>query len=106
MLNQDNDSSTTDPGNLESVKTGTATSSAISDQLFIEMCHRGPMIGDPGSLSKLTGLATRQINWYYLEAALYAARISAGDFSAPKAQRPVFKLKMIILGLSRKHGIL
>jgi hypothetical protein len=81
---------------FESFRTSSqvATSSAISDQLFIEMCDRGPMIDDPGNLSRLTGLATRQINWYYLESALYAARISVGDFSAPKAQRPVFKLKM------------
>jgi hypothetical protein len=71
-----------------------ATSSAISDQLFIEMCDRGPMIDDSGDLSTLTGLATRKINWYYLESALYAARISVGDFSARNAQRPVFKLKM------------
>jgi hypothetical protein len=71
-----------------------ATSSATSDRLFIEMCDRGPMIDDPGNLGKLTGLTTRQNNWYYLESALYSARISVGDFSAPKAQRPMFILKM------------
>src|SRR5437016_4473717 len=58
------------------------------------MCDRGPMIDDPGKLGEITGLPTRQINYYYLQAAQYAARISVGDFSAPKARRPVFKLKM------------
>ncbi|MDQ6865944.1 MAG: hypothetical protein M3044_19215 [Thermoproteota archaeon] len=52
------------------------------------------MVDDPGSLGKLTGLATKQINYYRLEAALYVARISVYDLSAPKAKRPVFHLKM------------
>lgn len=61
------------------------SSSYVADQLFLEMCEHGPMVDGP---------ATRwsQINKYYLEAAKYAGRISAGDFSNPGTPKPVFKL--------------
>jgi hypothetical protein len=51
------------------------------------------MVDDPGDSDEF-GNSLSQINWYYLEAALYAARMAVHDFSAPNAQRPVFKLKM------------
>jgi hypothetical protein len=61
------------------------SSSYIADQTFLELCERGPMIADPRD-------STKKINKYYLEAARYASRISAGDFSDPKTEKPVFKL--------------
>jgi hypothetical protein len=61
------------------------SSSYTADQIFLEICERGPMIEDPRD-------STKKINKYYLEAAKYAGRISAGDFSDPKTEKPVFKL--------------
>lgn len=45
------------------------------------------MVDDPASSSRFT-----RINKYYLQAAKYAARISAGDFSNPGIPKPVFEL--------------
>jgi hypothetical protein len=71
----------------------TVSSSYIADQLFLEICERGPLVDDPSnSTLPITGLATMKINKYYLEAAKYAGRISAGDFSNPGTPKPVFKL--------------
>lgn len=60
------------------------SSSAIADQLFLEMCERSPMIENTRDSAK--------INYHYLEAARYAGRISAGDFSNPNIQKPIFRL--------------
>lgn len=62
------------------------SSSYVADQLFLEMCERGPMIDDPGSGDRFA-----QINKYYLQAAKYAGRISAGSFSSG-IPKPVFEL--------------
>ena len=66
-------------------------SSYIADELFIEMCEGGPIVDDPGILSnKANG---RKINYYYLEAAKYAGRISAGNFDGENAKyKPVFQI--------------
>jgi hypothetical protein len=67
------------------------TSNKIADQLFLEMCEHGPTVDDPGILSKNTNGG--RINYYYLEAARYAFRISAGNFEAENKQyKPVFRL--------------
>jgi hypothetical protein len=63
------------------------SSSYVADQLFIEMCERGPMIDNPASSDRFA-----QINKYYLQAAKYAGRISAGDFSNPGIPKPIFEL--------------
>jgi hypothetical protein len=54
------------------------TSSYIEDVLFNEMCERGPIIDDPGILSKK--VSGGKVNYYYLEAAKYAGRISVCSF--------------------------
>ena len=55
------------------------STSYVADQLFLEICERGPMVDDPTS-------RWSKINKYYLEAAKYAGRISAGDFSGYSLQ--------------------
>jgi hypothetical protein len=64
----------------------------IVDLLFLEMCELVPMVDDTNDLLPLTGLASKKINKYYHEAAKYAGRISAGDFSNPGIPKPVFNL--------------
>jgi hypothetical protein len=67
------------------------TSSYIEDILFIEMCERGPIVDDPGILSMKAG---GKINYYYLGAAKYAGRISAGNFDGPNAKhKPIFEIR-------------
>jgi hypothetical protein len=63
------------------------SSSHVADQLFLEMCEHGPMVDDPAASNRF-----EQINKYYLQAAKYAGRISAGDFSDAATPRPVFEL--------------
>jgi hypothetical protein len=91
------------------------SSSYIADQLFLEMCERGPMIDDTTrDLLALTGLSTKKINKHYLEAAKYAGRVSVGDFSNPKIEKPIFKLNIADFSprlqahllASKKHGTL
>ena len=68
-----------------------SSSSAIADQLFLEMCECGPIVEDPGILSKK--INGGKVNYYYLEAAKYAFRISAGNFQEKnKKYKPVFHL--------------
>lgn len=64
--------------------------SYIEDQLYLQMCE-----------SKRTPTAyvgtknERQVNCYYFEAAKYAGRISAGDFSGENTKyRPIFRLNL------------
>ena len=65
--------------------------SHIEDVLFVEMCERGPMVDDSGILSKKTNGG--KINYYYLEAAKYAGRISAGIFDGENAKyKPIFEI--------------
>lgn len=61
------------------------------DELFLEMCERGAIVDDPGILSsKANG---GKINYYYLQAAKYAFRISAGNFDGENARhKPVFEI--------------
>jgi hypothetical protein len=68
------------------------TTSYIADVLFIEMCERGPIVYDPGILSnKANG---GEVNYYYLQAAKYAGRISAGNFDGPNAKhKPIFEIR-------------
>jgi hypothetical protein len=96
-------------------KEDTWSSSYIADQLFLEMCECGPMIDDTTrDLLALTGLPTKKINNHYLEAAKYAGRVSAGDFSNPKIEKPIFKLIIVDFSPrlqahlleSKKHGTL
>jgi hypothetical protein len=69
------------------------SSSKIADELFLEICVRGPMVDDPRSFLPLTALPTNKINKYYLEAAKYASRISTGNFEGKnKKYKPVFHL--------------
>jgi hypothetical protein len=59
--------------------------SYIADQLFIEMCEAE--IDDPG------GIDGEKSSKYYIEAAKYAGRISAGNFEGANAKyRPVFEI--------------
>jgi hypothetical protein len=65
--------------------------SHIADKLFIEMCECGPIVDDPGILSRKTNGG--KINYYYLQAAKYALRISAGNFDGENAKyKPVFEI--------------
>jgi hypothetical protein len=56
------------------------------------MCERGPIVYDPGTLSnKANG---DEVNYYYLQAAKYAGRISAGNFDGPNAKhKPIFEIR-------------
>lgn len=63
------------------------STSYVADQLFIEMCERGPMVDDPAASDRFV-----HINKYYLQAAKYAGRIGACDFSNPGTPKPVFEL--------------
>jgi hypothetical protein len=57
--------------------------SFIVDQLYLQMCETG--VEDPQYCDK--------ISRYYLEAAKYAGRISAGNFDGPNAKcKPVFEI--------------
>jgi hypothetical protein len=59
--------------------------SYIADQLFIEMCQAG--IDDP------KGIDGEKISNYYIEAAKYAGRISAGNFEGENVKyKPVFDI--------------
>jgi hypothetical protein len=59
--------------------------SYASDQLYIEMCEKE--VEDPH------GRYGNRISKYYLEAAKYARRISAGDFQGENAKlKPIFKI--------------
>jgi hypothetical protein len=59
--------------------------SYIADQLFIEMCEAET--DDPG------GIDGEKISKYYIEAAKYAGRISAGNFEGENAKyKPVFEI--------------
>lgn len=61
------------------------SSSAIADELFIQMCENGPFVLDPRNPAKTVSV-------HYLEAAKYVRRIAVGDFSDPKTEKPVFKV--------------
>ena len=65
--------------------------SYIQGVLFTEMCERGHIVDDPGILSKKTNGG--KVNYYYLEAAKYAGRISAGNFDGENAKyKPIFEI--------------
>jgi hypothetical protein len=70
--------------------------SAIADELFIEMCDRGPLIIPKDIEGEGVDDCPRnkqEVNIYYYRAAKYAGRISAGDFTGRKAKyRPIFEL--------------
>jgi hypothetical protein len=66
------------------------TSSYIADQLFIEMNETTRTV----LLCKDTK-KPQEANYYHVEAATYARRISAGDFSNPNTEKPVFKLNIV-----------
>lgn len=70
-----------------------STSSKIADDLFIEICDRGPVVETHHCNEKCESHGG-EINKYYLEAAKYTFRISAGDFSNRKTPRPIFKLEI------------
>ena len=73
------------------IKEEISSSSAIADQLFLEMCECGPIVEDPGVLSKKSN--DGKVNYYYLEAAKYALCISAGNFEGKnKKYKPTFHL--------------
>jgi hypothetical protein len=65
------------------------TSSYIADQLFIEMSETVRT-----ALLYKDTKKPQEVNYYHAEAASYARRISAGDFSNPKIEKPVFKLNI------------
>jgi hypothetical protein len=67
------------------------TQSYFEDQLYLEMCGTCSTVTvDVGTNNE------RQVNWYYFEAAKYAFRRSAGDFSGENAKRrPVFRLNRV-----------
>ena len=66
-------------------------SSYIGDVIYTEMCESSHIVDDPGILSKETNGG--KINYYYLEAAKYALRISAGNFDGPNSEyKPVFEV--------------
>jgi len=70
---------------------GELTSAAISDLLYLEMCSapKKTVIYEFPPLPKQEEI----INKYYAEAATYARRSSAGDFSGKNAKyKPVFHL--------------
>jgi hypothetical protein len=64
--------------------------SYIEDQLYLQMCEsKRTATADVGTKNE------RQVNWYYFQAAKYAARISVGDFSGWNAKRrPIFRLNI------------
>jgi hypothetical protein len=69
--------------------------SYIEERLFLEMCENAPIVDDPGILGKSKkSNGGGKINYYYLEAAKYAGRISAGNFDdgANAKYKPVFEL--------------
>jgi hypothetical protein len=67
------------------------TSNYIADLLFMEMCEYGPIVDEPGILSKKANGG--KINYFYLEAARYAGRISVGNFDGANAKyKPVFEI--------------
>jgi hypothetical protein len=66
------------------------SSGAIADQLFIEMSENTRTV----LLYKDTK-KPHEVNYYHAEAATYARRMSAGDFSNPKIEAPVFKLNIV-----------
>lgn len=65
--------------------------SYIEDQLYLQMCEsKRTATADAGDENE------RQVNWYYFEAAKYAFRRSAGDFSGENTKcRPVFRLNRV-----------
>jgi hypothetical protein len=62
--------------------------SYIEHQLYLQMCEtKSTATADVDTKNE------RKVNWYYFEAAKYAGRISAGDFSGQNAKyRPIFRL--------------
>jgi hypothetical protein len=67
------------------------TTSYIADVLFKEMCESGLIVEDPGILSKKANGG--KINYYYLEAAKYAGRISGGNFDVSNGKlKPIFQI--------------
>jgi hypothetical protein len=68
---------------------GHSPASLVEDKLYLQMCkNKKTAIVDIGTRNE------RKINWYYHEAAKYAGRISAGDFSRGRNKkfRPVFRI--------------
>jgi len=67
--------------------------SHIVDQLYLQMCESKEI---PIRKQLLTGeIYCDNQNKYYAEAATYAARISAGDFSGKNAKyRPIFQIDL------------
>jgi len=64
--------------------------SYIEDQLYLQMCESKEI---PTRKQLLTGeVYYENLNQYYAEAATYASRISAGNFSGKNAKyKPVFR---------------
>jgi hypothetical protein len=73
--------------------------SYTADQLFLEMCRCSKK-------AIVHNGTNREINWFYAEAAAYARRISAGDFSGKKAiYKPVFHLDPTTFSLKLKYAL-
>jgi hypothetical protein len=66
--------------------------SRMSDRLYLEMCSTDKKASVCCGWSRIENI---KINWYYAEAAIYARRISAGDFRGKNARyKPVFRLDL------------
>jgi len=75
------------------------TDSRIADELFLEICDRGPIVTHPCTIERECtedcAYADERLNKYYYRAAKYAGRISVGNFSGRKAKyRPIFELDL------------
>ena len=82
--------------NLSFSRVKPLTRSAVADQLFTEMCDRGPIVVHPCTIERKCtedcGRADEEVNKYYFRAAKYAGRISAGNFSGRDAKLgPIFE---------------
>lgn len=81
---------------MASINEASLTRGAIADELFIQMCDRGPIVVHPCIIERKCtndcGRVNDEVNKYYFRAAKYAGRISAGNFSGRNAKhRPVFE---------------
>jgi hypothetical protein len=77
------------------------TNSKIADELFEEICDRGPIIAHPCTIERVCSddcsRRDEEINKYYYRAAKYAGRISAGDFNGRNKTKlkPIFELDLL-----------
>jgi hypothetical protein len=67
--------------------------SYIEDQLYLQMCESKEILTRKQLL--MGEVYYENLNQYYVKAATYASRISAGDFSGKNAKyKPVFRLNL------------